>query len=42
MDFLVEGLRLFQKNLGGHFRIVEILRYLRFSPTGVPENDPRG
>ena len=36
MDFLVEGLRLFQKNLGGHFRTAEIPRYPRFSPIGEP------
>ena len=38
MDFLVEGLGLFQKNLSGHFRTVEIPQYPRFSPIGVPKN----
>ena len=42
MDFLVEGLRLFQKNLSGHFRTVEIPLYPWFSLIGVSENDPRG
>ena len=37
MDFLVEGLRLSQRNVGGYFRTVEILRRFRFPPIGVPE-----
>ena len=42
MEFLVEGLRISQKNLDGHFRTVEIPRYPRFFSIGVPENDPLG
>ena len=37
MDFLVEGLRLSQRNVGGYFRTVEILRRFRFPLIGVPE-----